>query len=239
MPSTRKTVAVPETMAELLKQLGGISPRRVRLRPPPGKATEKDLLDLLNRTDRLYELVDGVLVEKVMGYRESSLTCDLIKLIGNFLDQHDLGNLAGADGTMRLMPLLVRIPDISFVRWEKLPNHELPEEPIPDLVPDLAIEVLSKGNTPGEMKRKLKDYIITGVKLVWFVDLEARTVQVFTAPDQSVTLAEADTLDGGEVLPGLVLPVKKVFARLPRDPEGKKVGKRRQPRPRKRKGGTS
>jgi Uma2 family endonuclease len=239
MASTRKTATVPETIAELLKQLGGISPRRVRLRPPPGKATEKDLLNILNHTDRLYELVDGVLVEKVMGYRESSLTCDLIKLLGYFLDEHDLGNVAGADCTMRLMPRLVRIPDISFVRWEKLPNHELPEEPIPDLVPDLAIEVLSKGNTPGEMKRKLKDYFITGVKLVWFVNPKPRTVEVFTAPDQSVTLTEADTLDGGEVLPGLALPVKQVFARLPRRPEGEKTPKRKQPRPRKKKSSAS
>jgi Uma2 family endonuclease len=239
MPSTRKTAVVPETMAELLKQLGGISPRRVRLRPPPGKATEKDLLDLLNRTDRLYELVDGVLVEKVMGYPESSLTMWLAYLLQRFLEQNDLGNLAGADGTVWLMPLLVRIPDISFVRWEKLPNHELPEEPIPDLVPDLAIEVLSKGNTPGEMKRKLKDYFITGVKLVWFVDPKQRTVQVFTAPDQSVTLTEADTLDGGDVLPGLTLSVKQIFARLPKRPEEEKPGKHKQSRPRKRKGGAS
>jgi Uma2 family endonuclease len=225
MPS-RKTTPFPETVGELIRQLGGISPRRIRLRPPPGKATEKDLLNILNRTDRLYELVDGVLVEKVLGYRESSLTCELIKLLGYFLDANDLGNLAGADGTVRLMPRLVPIPDISFVRWEKLPNHELPEAPIPDLVPDLAIEVLSKGNTPGEMKRKLKDYFITGVKLVWFVDLEARTVQIFTAPDQAVTLTEGDTLDGGDVLPGLALPVKQIFARLPRLPEGEKAGKR-------------
>ena len=237
MPSTRKTAAVPETVAELLKQLGGISPQRVRLRPPPGKATEKDLLDLLNRTDRLYELVDGVLVEKVIGYTESSLAMWLAHLLQQFLDRNDLGNLAGPDGTLRLMPLLVRMPDISFVRWEKLPGRELPSEPMPDLIPDLAIEVLSEGNTSGEMKRKLKEYFITGTTLVWFVDPEPRTVEVFTAPDRSVVLTEADTLDGGEVLPGLALPVKQVFTRLPRLPEGAKARKRGRGRNRKKKKG--
>jgi Uma2 family endonuclease len=220
-------------MGELLAQLGDISPSRVRLKPPPGEATEKDVLDILNRTDRLYELVDGVLVEKVMGYTESSLTIWLAHLLQQFLDQNDLGNLAGSDGTMRLMPRLVRIPDISFVRWEKLPNRRFPEKPIPDLIPDLAIEVLSESNTPGEMARKLKDYFITGVRLVWFVDPETRTVEVFKAPDRSVTLTEADTLDGGDVLPGLSLPVKQVFSRLLPPQEGQEAGKRPRSRSRK------
>jgi Uma2 family endonuclease len=214
MPPTKQKVPLPETVAGLLAQLGNISPKRVRLRPAPGTATEKDLLELLNRTDRLYELVDGVLVEKVMGYTEGSLAVWLAHLLQLFLDRNDLGNLAGADGTVKLMPELVRIPDLSFVRWEKLPGRRLPSKPIPALVPDLAIEVLSKGNTRGEMKRKLKDYFITGVKLVWFVHPKKRTVEVFTAPDSSRTLTEADTLDGGDVLPGLALPVKQVFARM-------------------------
>jgi Uma2 family endonuclease len=226
------TAELPETVGELLTQLGDISPARVRLRPTPGKATEQDVLDILNRTDRLYELVDGVLVEKVMGYMEASLAVWLGHLLQQFLDRKDLGNLAGADGTLRLMPGLVRIPDISFVRWEKLPNRRLPEKPIPDLIPDLAIEVLSEGNTPGEMKRKLKEYFITGVQLVWFVDPERRTVQVFTAPDRAVTLTEADTLDGGEVMPGLALPVKDVFVRLPPLAKGEPTGTRRGPRSR-------
>jgi len=66
--------AVPfETVGEMLEQLGRIDPRRVRLRPPPGQATEKDVLALLDRENRLYELVDGILVEKVMGLKESAL----------------------------------------------------------------------------------------------------------------------------------------------------------------------
>lgn len=210
-----KTPAEPETLGELLEQLGGISPHRVRLRPSPGSATEKDVLDILRRTNRLCELVDGVLVEKVMGYPESTLACQIIKLLGNFLDQHDLGNLAGMDGTMRLMPKLVRIPDVSFVRWEKLPSRQPPAEPIPDLVPDLAVEVLSEGNTRGEMDRKLREYFLAGVSLVWFVDLNARLIRVYDSPEDCRVLKEGDVLDGGSVLPGLTLAVREVFARSP------------------------
>jgi Uma2 family endonuclease len=205
-----------ETMDDLLERLGGISPRRVLLRPPPGQATEADLRRVLRQTDRLFELVDGTLVEKVMGYGEGGLAVDIVRLLGKFLDRHDLGDLVGPDATMRIMPKLVRIPDVSFVCWDKYPGRQRPRKAIPDLVPDLGIEVLSEGNTPGEMRRKLKEYFVAGVRLVWFVDPDRRAVEVFTAPDASTIFTEGQTLDGGDVLPGLCLPVNEVFARVPR-----------------------
>jgi Uma2 family endonuclease len=222
-----------ETIAELLARLGDIAPERVRAQPPPGTATERDLVRLLEQTDRLYELVDGTLVEKVMGFPEAGLACDIIRLLGRFLDQHDLGDLAGADATLRLLPGLVRIPDVSFISWERLPNRERPREPVPNLAPDLAIEVLSEGNTAGEMQRKLKEYFLSEVCVVWFVDPRQRTVSVYTAPDQSVVFTEADTLTGGDVLPGLSLPVREVFARVPR--AAAKPGRKKKAAPRKRK----
>lgn len=222
-----------ETLADVLEQLGGIDPRRVRASPPPGRATEKDLLALLDRQNRLYELVDGVLVEKVMGLKESALAIELGSWLAPFVRQHDLGFVAGADGALRLMPQLVRIPDVSFISWTQLPNHEYPAEPIPTLYPDLAVEVLSEGNTEEEMERKLKDYFLAGTRLVWLVDPDARTVQVFTSPEDSVTLTERDTLDGGDVLPGFTLPLKDLFARVPRT-KPRRAGNGKRPAPRKR-----
>jgi Uma2 family endonuclease len=220
------TSTVPyETMADTLERLGNISPGRVVMKPAPGKATEKDLLRLHRRTDRLFELIDGTLVEKVMGFGEGFLAIDIARLLGRFLDENDLGDLGGADATMRIMPGMVRIPDLSFIRWEKLPNRQRPTEPIPDLVPDLAIEVVSEGNTPGEMKLKLKAYFLAGVSLVWLIDPRTWTVEVFTAPDQGTTLTEDQTLEGGTVLPGLRLPVRALFARVPRS-KGKQRKKR-------------
>lgn len=223
------------TFADLLKQIGKVDPRRIRLRPPPGQATEKDVLRIHSREDRLYELVDGVLVEKVMGYKEASLAAWLTYLLQEFLVKNDLGNLAGADGTVRLMPRLVRIPDLSFVRWERLPGRKLPDEPVPDLAPDLAVEVLSASNTASEMARKLRDYFRAGVRLVWFLDPKRRSAEVYTALDTKVALTEADTLDGGDVLPGLALPLRRVFERLPAEPESapgkrKRAQKKRRPR---------
>jgi Uma2 family endonuclease len=90
-----------------------------------------------------------------------------------------------------------------------------------NVAPALAVEVLSKGNIRGEMRRKLKEYFLSGVRVVWFVNPRKRIVEAFSAPDQSVVLAEDQTLDGGGVLPGLALPVRQVFAQIPPAPRRK------------------
>jgi Uma2 family endonuclease len=78
--------------------------------------------------------------------------------------------------------------------------------------PDLAVEVLSESNTQTEMIRKLKDYFFAGTRLVWFIDPDSRTAQSFTAPDQFITLTEADDLTGGDVLPGFRLNLGELFS---------------------------
>jgi Uma2 family endonuclease len=218
-----------ETVGELLEQLGRIDPRRVRLSPPPGKATEKDVLALLDHENRLYELVDGVLVEKIMGLKESALAADLVGRVSPFVREHDLGIVAGADGTLRLLPRLIRIPDLSFISWDQLPSREYPVQPIPDLYPDLAVEVLSAGNTVQEIERKLKEYFLAGTRLVWIIDPDARIVHVYTSPDDWTILEETDTLTGGEILPGFKLPLRQLFARLPRAASGRKTANEKQP----------
>ena len=161
----------------------------------------------------LCELVDGVLVEKPMGYEESRLAIELGFILVGFLRGHDLGTVAGEAGMMQLMPGLVRIPDVSFVLWEHLPERY---GPIPPMAPDLAVEVLSESNTPAEMERKLREYFAAGTQLVWYFDLKTRTVTVYTAPDRSTVLGESETLDGGNVLPGLAIPLRELFERASR-----------------------
>jgi Uma2 family endonuclease len=202
-----------ETVADLLDSLGGIPPERVRLQPPPGTATEDDVIAIHAREKRLCELVDGTLVEKPMGFDESRLALEIGYILVGFLRQHDLGTVAGEAGMMQILAGLVRIPDVSFVRWEHLPAEY---GPIPPLAPDLAIEVLSESNTPKEMERKLREYFDAGTQLVWYFDHRARTVTVYTAPDQFRVLDESQTLDGGDVLPGLVIPLRELFERASR-----------------------
>jgi Uma2 family endonuclease len=224
----------PETLADVVRRLGGLSLRRIRLRPPPGTATRKDVVKILDRENRPCELVDGLLVEKVMGVPESALACELIRILGTFVDDNNLGFLTGEGGTLAILPHLVLIPDLSFISWDRTAKRQRPTEAIPDLVPDLAVEVLSKGNTKKEMERKLKEYFLAGTRLVWFVEPRRRTVQVFTSPDESRLLTEEDTLDGGDVLPGLVLPVRQVFAKVPPYPAKSARHKAKKSRPGKR-----
>ena len=184
------------------------------MHPPPGTATEDDLLAVLDHTNRPCELVDRTLVEKAMGFLESHLAGVIIRLLGNFVEDHDLGIVTAPDGTLRLMPGLVRLPDAAFISWKQLPNRKCPTQPIPQLVPELAVEVVSAGNTRAEMERKLKEYFLSGTQIVWLVDAETRSVDVHTAPDRFVRLGEGEVLDGGTVLPGFQLPLEQLFARV-------------------------
>ena len=208
-----------ENAAELVRRLGNIPLKRICFTPPPGTATERDLLAAMRRSDRIYELVDGTLVEKPMGLSESMLALLISRRIGNFAEEHDLGIPSGEAGTMRLLRGLVRAPDIAFFCWDKLPGRVLPSKPIPDLAPDLAVEVLSKTNRPAEMERKLREYFLAGARLVWMIDPVKRQVEVYTTPDApDATLDESQTLDGGDVLPGFLLPLAELFAHLPAAP---------------------
>jgi Uma2 family endonuclease len=204
----------------LLEQLGGIAPERVQFRPAPGTATEKDVLAIHDHEGRLYELVHGVLVEKAVGLRESFLAIALASILRGFVRPQNLGMVTGEAGMMRLMAGLVRIPDVAFISWDRLPNRRVPTEPLPDVAPDLVVEVLSVGNTSGEMARKRQEYFSAGVQVVWQVDPRTRTVEVFTTPDQSTVLHEAQTLEGGRVLPGFTLPLQELFSELDLQGEG-------------------
>jgi Uma2 family endonuclease len=211
------TIAPPEprTLADLVRDLGNISLERIRF--PAGTATEEDLVAALEAADkRLYELVDGVLIEKVMGIRESILGGNMLGYLWNHSRKRNGGIPFGADGPIRLRPGRIRMPDCGFITWDRLPDGEVPDEAILDAVPDLTVEVISKGNTLEEMLLKLHDYFRAGVRLVWFIYPKTQTVVVYTSPTAKRTLSKDDTLNGGKVLPGFALPLKKLFALPPK-----------------------
>src|SRR5207253_2520315 len=97
------------------------------------------------------------------------------------------------------------------VSWDRFPGRKLPRERIPDLAPDLAVEILSEGNTEPEMKRKVQEYFAAGTRLVWLVDPETRSARVFMAPEVCTEVPETGDLDGGAVLPGFRVSLKEWF----------------------------
>jgi Uma2 family endonuclease len=210
---TRSPLANVANLGDLLTRLGNVPADRVRLYPTPGTATEKDVLQALDDENRPCELVDGTLVEKPMGYDESEVAGLLITFLNNYVRPRKLGIVTGPDGTIQLFPGLVRIPDVAFASWSCFPDRKRPKARIPQIAPDLVLEVLSKKNTKPEMAKKLVEYFTAGVRLVWLVDPRKQTVQVYSAPDESVLFRCGQSVDGGPVLPGFVLCVEELFAR--------------------------
>lgn len=204
-----------DSLADALERLGGIAPERIRLHPPPGTATVADVVRIEQRENRLYELVEGILVEKIMGTPESRIALLIAIAIEQFVERDDLGIVVGADGMFRLPDNLVRIPDVAYASWKHFPSGELADA-VPEVAPDLAVEVLSQGNTPREMSRKLREYFRAGVRLVWIVDPAGQRVTVYTSPSRSKVVPLTGTLDGGKVLPGFALPVADLFSKLKR-----------------------
>lgn len=204
-----------QTLEQLVDRLGGIPLHRILLNSDFAPATEADVLEAA-RQHRLCELVDGVLVEKPMGYGESILAIYLGRVLDPWVDDRNLGFVSGPDGMMRLSPGLVRIPDVAFASWDRFPLVRRPTDAIPNLAPDMAVEILSESNTAAEMRRKCEEYFRAGVIVVWLADPATRTVRVFTLPDDFTTYGVGDVIPGEPVLPGFRLPVAQWFGRLDR-----------------------
>ena len=208
------TESIPHvwTAAELAERFGEIPLDRIRHDPLPGLATEQHVLEIHAHEKGLYELIEGVLVEKTVGTYESYLAALIVQLLGSFVRERNLGVVLGADGMMRLFPGMVRIPDVSYISWDRWPHEQVMQEAIADLAPELAVEVISPSNTDKEMDDKLRDYFDAGVQLVWYVTPSSREVKVYTSPDNLTVLNAQHTLDGGDVLTGFQLELRELFA---------------------------
>jgi Uma2 family endonuclease len=201
------------TAADLQHQLGGIPLERIRVVPPPGLATDHDAMLVQDREGRTCEVVDGVLVEKAMGFYEARVATMLLHLIEQFLEKHDLGIAVGPDGLIRLSSKRSRAPDVAFIRWEKFPNRKLPSAPVPHLIPDLAVEVLSRGNTRAEIETKLDEYFVAGVEFVWIIDPARQTAKLYRTRDDAIEISGNDFLSAPSVLPGFEVSLQMLFDR--------------------------
>jgi Uma2 family endonuclease len=212
--AVRTAALKPATLEEFVERLGGIPLTRILVNPPLTTATEADLIEASRKYNKLFELVDGVLVEKGMAYLESLLALLLGRILLDFVEPRNLGLVSGADGSVRLFPGLVRVPDVAFASWDRFPDRKIPNEPIPSLVPDLVIEVLSASNTKAEMERKRGEYFSSGVRLIWEFEPVPRTVTVYTPDGRVTVLGSSQTLDGADVLVGFSLQLGELFSKL-------------------------
>lgn len=197
-----------ENAAQWVEALGDVPLRRILFTPWPGTATEAHLLHDVER-DTLCELVDGTLVEKEAGYWESVIAMNLAAALHHFVTPRGLGLVSGPDSMLRMRDGHVRLPDVAFVSTQRLPSRE---ESIPTVGPDLAVEVLSEGNTAKEMLLKRREYFASGTRLVWEVDPRTRSVGAYEQSEQAARwLCEGERLDGGEAVPGFSVAVEELF----------------------------
>ena len=214
IPANAPESAKYQNGAEWLRALGDVPLERVIMDPPPGTATEQHLIHFVDGDDkRLCELIDGTLVEKPVGTKESIIAGLLITALNNHIRPRKLGLLTVEAGPFRVRPRRVRLPDIAFISTRDMPGGKLPDEAISSLIPSLAIEVISKGNTKAEMRQKVQEYFAAGTSLVWLIYPKTKTVDVYETDSDAPArvLNEQDALDGGSVLPGFSFPINSLF----------------------------
>lgn len=192
--------------------MGNVPLDRIVFDPPPGTATVADVIRLIDGDQKCaVELVNGTLVEKPMGLRESQIAIEVSNRIYNFQKPRQLGVVTGEHGTIRMVLGNVRIPDVAFFRRSALPDGCLPSEPAPQLAPALAVEVLSASNTEEEMRIKVREYFESGVELVWMLDPQLETLRAYDAPERFRQLTRDEVVDAGNVLPGFSVRVGDLF----------------------------
>jgi Uma2 family endonuclease len=173
--------------------------------------------ELLEMTDGdLYELVDGQLVERKMSALSSWVAGETYGRIRDYLRDTGRGGWAFPEGTSYQCfawdPGAVRRADASYVAAGRFDNDEVPEQGHLRIAPDLAAEVVSPHDSFNEVDQKVEDFLEAGVRLVWVISPETRSVQIYRAGEQATRRLHADDeLDAEDILPGFRCKVSDLF----------------------------
>jgi len=186
-------------------------PRYVSSMAPATWQTADDLLRF-HEPGKTAELVHGVLVvREPPSTRHGGRAARLARRLGNFVEQHDLGDVFAQDTGFKIhhAPDTVRAPDVAFVARAHL--DRIPAEGYAELAPDLVAEILSPNDRPGEVLEKVGQWLSAGVRLVWVLDPIERRARVYRADGTDTTVAADGELDGEEVLPGFRCPLEAIL----------------------------
>ena len=146
------------------------------------------------------------------GFDHGGIAGNIALALGGFVKPRFLGTVVTAEAGFRIAhdPDTVRVPDVAFVRADRIPPSGVKgffQGP-----PDIAIEVVSPNDRASEVMAKAQDWLQAGCSLVWVVDPETRTIAVYHSRSEITVLTEADSLTGGDVLPEFSVPVAEIFA---------------------------
>ena len=169
------------------------------------------------RDGKQFELVNGEFREKDMGWESEWIGTNLLWFLGGYVRQHG-GWVNGSSAGYRCFgesipddPDRVRKPDVSYIAPGRLAAERLPIGHC-ELVPDLAVEVISPNDLYSEVEDKVDEYLRAGVRLVWVIDPRTDSIRVHRLNGTVRDLGQADELDGEDVAPGFHCPVRELFA---------------------------
>ena len=167
----------------------------------------------LPEDDRRYELIEGVLTKMPpTGFEHGDVTMNVAFLLKKHVTAHRLGKVLAAEVGFKLSsdPDTVLAPDVSFIRQEEL-DRLGPTKKFWPGAPDLAVEVMSPGDTARAMQEKARLWLAHGARMVWVVGPTRRAVSVYKPGMEAAVLKEGDALDGHEVVPGFCCAVAEIF----------------------------
>ncbi|MBL0170359.1 MAG: Uma2 family endonuclease [Gemmatimonadaceae bacterium] len=195
--------------------------RKAAMIPAPMVMTADELL-MLRMPDKRMELVRGrLVVREPAGFWHGDIAARVLVAISNYLTADRGTQTSGAARgrvvaaetgfTLQRNPDTVRAPDVAYICTERIPSAA--HVGFADVAPDLAVEVLSPSDRPGEVLSKVADWLTAGTLLVWTIDPERRRARVYRADGSDVVLSADDYLDGEDVLPGFRASVSELVDR--------------------------
>lgn len=176
--------------------------------------TAEELWQMPEIPGKQLELVDGEVIEVPgAGDLHVAISFKLARALDDFLQQHDLGIVRpdGLSYVLRRSPDQVRIPDVSFVAWERVPKEGIPEG-FWEGPPTIAVEVVSPHDRADDIHAKVQDYLEAGTRQVWVLWPRTRSMTVHDSTRGVRELGAETNLDGGDALPGFRVRVGDLFA---------------------------
>jgi Uma2 family endonuclease len=159
------------------------------------------------------ELVKGELRKMSRsGSEHGAIIVNVTLLLGQHVKTNKPGVCFGAETGFKIAsdPDTVRAPDVAFASTERIPEGSVPKK-FWSGAPDLAVEVVSPGDTYGEVEEKVEDWLDAGTRAVWIVNPRRRNVSVYRSMTDVTRLSESDELGGGDVVPGFRCKVSEIF----------------------------
>lgn len=177
------------------------------------RVTVEEFWEMPEEPGKRFELVDGELVEVPgAGALHTMIVFALARMLQDFVQQHDLG-IVMPDGlayVLRRGPDQVRIPDVSFVAWDRVPDEGVPEG-FWEGAPTLAVEVVSPHDRADDIHERVQDFLESGTQQVWVLWPRRQSVSVYSPDGDTRELGPDAQLDGGDMLPGFSVTVGDLF----------------------------